>query len=142
MAAKGRTCWLGSGVLVLVLSAGCTSPRVTQAGEVGNLRKVAAAYNAAVAQLGRPPGSEAELRPFLSKEGDPDALLRSPNDGQPYVILYGTDPRKGKTLQPLIIGYEKTGRGGRRFVFTAMNVVEMVDEDFKKGNFPPGHQPN
>jgi len=44
-------------------------------------------------------------------------------------------------LKPLVIGYEKEGSGGDRFVYTAMGVMQMTDEDFEEARFPPGHNP-
>src|SRR5258708_3848894 len=133
----------GACCLALLLIAGCSSrPRVTTAASAENIRKLRAAYLAAVTELKRPPTSEDELRPFLAKEGDPATLLRSPNDGEPFVVLYGADPRTGKDLKPLIIAYEKVGSNGRRLVFTAMGVMEMTNQAFQEANFPPGHKPN
>jgi hypothetical protein len=68
-------------------------------------------------------------------------LLISPNDGQPLVILWGTDPRPDQDPSPLVIGYEKNGKWGQRFVFHTMGVVQMTSADFARARFPGGHQP-
>ena len=68
-------------------------------------------------------------------------MFTSVRDGEPFVIIWGTDPRTGMELKPQVIGYEKEGRGGNRFVFTAMGVMQMTDGDFEEANFPPGHKP-
>ena len=129
------------GCALLLILLGCTSPKTTPTENVENLRKVEEAYRAAIAKLSRPPKDESEFKPFLAKIGDPDKLLRSTNDNQPFVILYGADPRRGMELKPLVIAYEKEGRAGKRSVYTAMGVMEMSDEDFREANFPSGHKP-
>lgn len=133
---RAAVCLLGWLVL-----AGCSSTPPVQVENSENLNKVAQAYREATQKLRHPPKNEAELRPFLEKHGDPDALLRSPNDGQPFVIIWGTDPNAERTLKPGVIGYEKQGTHGRRFVFTAMGVMVMGDDDFEEANFPKGHKP-
>ena len=70
-----------------------------------------------------------------------NSLLTSPNDGQPLVVLWGTDPRADQGNSPLVIGYEKQGKGGGRWVFHTMGVVRMTDADFAQARFPKGHTP-
>jgi hypothetical protein len=112
------------------------------AGDVEGLRKVAAAYTRAVVRTGRPPSGPAELKPHLAPGDDPDRLLISPRDGQPYVIFWGVDSRPGKGGKtPLVIGHEKKGKGGVRFVFLDMGVVSMTDAAFAQANFPEGRGP-
>lgn len=120
--------------------AGCqgSKPDVRPANAEG-LKTVSNAYLQATTKLNRAPKSLDELKPYLPSGTDPNGLLTSPNDGEPYVILWGTDPRAGMDLKPLVIGYEKNGKGGSRFVFTAMGVMQMTDADFKEARFPPGH---
>ena len=90
---------------------------------------------------GQPPRGPEDLRQFLPQDQDQDSLFRSVRDDQPFVIIWGTDPRTGMDLKPLVIGYEKEGSGGDRFVYTAMGVMQMTDEDFEEARFPPGHNP-
>src|SRR5947207_6280163 len=75
--------------LLAVASAGCQSraPAVKE-GESNNLAKIQTAYDSATRKLGRPPANLEELNPHLRELGDPTELLRSPRDGQPYVILW------------------------------------------------------
>ena len=84
-------------LLALVALAGCSSGDGVQEGDAENLRKISVAYTRATDKLGRPPRDAADLKPFLAKDEDLENLFRSPNDGQPYVILWGTDPRTGRT---------------------------------------------
>lgn len=133
-----------AGVLLLLLdAAGCSrSASNVDIGDIEGLRKVAAAYSRAAARTGHPPAKPADLKPFLPEGEDVERLLISPRDGQPYVILWGVDSRPGKGgPTPLVIGYEKKGKNGIRFVFLDMGVVSMTDGDFAKANFPQGHKP-
>jgi len=105
------------------------------------LRGVAAAYNAAIARRGKPPAGPDDIKPFLAEGTSLDDALRSPRDGEPFVIVWGADPRKGMDVKPLVIGYEARGKNGRRMVFTAMGVFAMEDAGFKAARFPEGHSP-
>lgn len=105
------------------------------------LKTVSAAYTACLAKKGKPPASVEELKPFLPADAAPEELLRSPRDGQPFVILWGTDPRKGMDVKPLVIAYEAQGKGGIRMVFTAMGVFAMDASRFAEARFPEGHSP-
>ena len=143
--------YVGTGVLCIALGGlllavpGCGGRSVTEVkaqGEAGeNLNVIAKAYVAATEKNNRPPASVEELKPFLPPGVDQDSLFRSPRDGEPFVIIWGADPRTGMDLKPLVIGYEKQGSGGDRFVFTAMGVMQMAGDDFAQAKFPPGHQP-
>lgn len=127
---------------LLMTSVGC-APRLkqTQAHDAGPLIELSNAYRQATEKLNRAPTSAEELQPYLAQGKDVTSLLTSPADGEPYVILWGTDPREGMDLKPLVIGYEKKGLGGTRFVFTAMGVSLMAEKDFQSAKFPAGHKP-
>src|SRR5688500_13526744 len=87
--------WRGHGFVLLLLPLlGCSSAvdEVPLSGAEKSLTYIALAYGDAHSELGRGPKDADELRPFLKVFGDPDALLISPNDGQPYVIVWGEDP--------------------------------------------------
>lgn len=137
------------GLLVLAAIAGCSStvtpPPSPAAAE--NLRKIALAYNNAVGKNKKPPQNLEQLKPFLKDMGNPEEILRSPGDGQPYVIIWGVTSFSQLNPSvpmgdPVVIAYERNGVDGRRFVATTMgNVVEMSDEEFAKANFPRGHKP-
>ena len=130
--------------LALVLLLGCSpkaknDPATTEVTE--NLRVLANAYLAATQKNNRPPKGPEELKPFLPRGVTDDKVYRSARDGEPFVVIWGADPRKGMDVKPMVIAYEKTGKGGERTVFTAMGVMTMTNDNFTKANFPPGHKP-
>src|SRR5262249_37545185 len=94
------------------------------------------AYHQATKQLGRPPQNAEKLKPFLKQYGDPETILHPPQDGLPYVILWGRNIRTTtiKTMPPPIIAYEQQGVGGTRYVLTVMGIMPMTDEEFQKVN--------
>lgn len=140
---RGR--WALAAILTACLAAGCGRKiQVTDETESKSqeaLRAVATAYNAALSKRGKPPAGPDDVAPFLPKGMSLDDALRSPQDNQPFVIIWGTDPRKGMDVNPLVIGYEAQGKNGRRMVFTAMGVFSMTDSRFKEARFPEGHTP-
>lgn len=134
------TRWFGSFVL-LVAFVGCSGQPVAQPQDPGTLNELSRVYLAATVGLDRAPTSPQELQPYLPPGKTVDELLTSSNDRQPYVVAWGADPRSGMDLKPLVIAYEKQGSNGSRFVFTAMGVMLMSNEDFKEARFPAGHTP-
>ena len=83
-------------VLILATAAvGCGQRDVVNNGPAGvrNLRSVAKAYSVTATRV-RPPTCVEDIMPVLKEIGDPGELLRSPRDGQPYVIVWGIDYRK------------------------------------------------
>lgn len=124
----------------LVFGLGCSSSASRRAAEdladAENLTKIERAFDRAFQKLDQPPANADQLKPFLREFGDPDALLRSPRDGQPYVILWGVNFRKGSFAEPwTIIAHEKDGAEGKRSVLTIMGVRSMSDEEFAKASF-------
>ncbi len=111
------------------------------------LSKIALAYLDAHSRLGHGPKNAEELKPSLKDFGNPDELLVSPNDGQPYVIVWGVDPTRGGPTEYKgmwqILAYERQGTSGRRAVTDIrgrpMNVPE---EDFSKLTFVGRHKPS
>jgi hypothetical protein len=124
-------------VFVLVLTwmafaaEGCAErPPPQEDPAVVNLRKIVQAYDAAEYKLHRGARSEEELRRFFAEAGatgDPDQYLRSPRDGQPYVVLYGAalDP-DGRNI---IFAHEKDGVEGQRYVITLSRDVKLLTGD-------------
>ena len=108
-----------------------------------NLMKIGSAYIQFNAKNKRPPKSVEEIKPLLKEFGSIDRLLRSPRDGEPYVICWGVDllvPAKWARSTP-ILAYEKRGAEGTRYVLTTLrSVQQMSDEQFEQASFPPGHQ--
>ena len=131
-------------LLLIILVSGCSGDgdEITPEVEVGeNLSTIADAYQLATEKNRQPPKGPDDLKPFLPQDVDQDTLFRSVRDGEPFVIIWGTDPREGMDIKPLVIGYEKEGKGGDRYVFTAMGVMQMTDDDFAEARFPSGHNP-
>lgn len=138
---RHRFARLAACVGLLLLVSGCSGGTQVQTSDDRPLRTLSTAYLQATQKLNRPPKSAEELKDFVPAGTDVNSLLTSPTDGKPYVILWGTDPRAGLDLKPLVIGYEKEGLKGVRSVFTAMGVSLMGPEDFKEAKFPEGHTP-
>jgi hypothetical protein len=133
------------------LALGCGSSKPVVVDSVAsqkNLQRIAGAYAMFAAKQGRPPKDLNDLKPQL--EGGPDKLvasevLRSPDDGEEYVIIYGVSVIElaQKGINPnVVIAYEKNGSGGKRWVLKMPSqVLQMTDAEFKKAPFPPGSQP-
>jgi hypothetical protein len=109
-----------------------------------NLMHIGTAYDRFTTRHAQAPTGVEQLRPFLKELGDPDELLRSPRDGEPYAICWGVDLRvrpKWATSTP-VLAYEKRGADGKRYVLTTLRSVSlMTDQEFKQASFPPGHLP-
>jgi hypothetical protein len=111
-----------------------------------NLTSIALAYLEAHSRLGRGPQSAEELKPFLKEFGDPEALLTSPNDGQPYVVVWGADPNRGgptgyRQIWP-VLAYERKGTGGKRAITDVRGrPLTIPEEDFSQLTFVGGHKP-
>jgi hypothetical protein len=105
--------------------------------DVVNLDKIQAAYLAALTRNGKAPADAKDAWPFLKEQGDPEKLLTSPVDGEPYVIFWGIDWRKTPiaSMPPPIIAHERVGKDGKRYVLTVMGVQSMTDEQFGKATF-------
>src|SRR5262245_41109522 len=101
-------------VFVLAIAiAGCggASPNLPEGPPTSyqNLGAINAAYVKATQTLGRPPRGREELVRFLQDVGDAAKILRSPDDGEDYVILWNVPPRQIGT----IVAYEKRGKDGK-----------------------------
>jgi hypothetical protein len=107
---------------------------------------IALAYNEAHSKLGHAPKNAEEIKPFLKEFGDADELLVSPNDRQPYVVVWGADPSRGGPTDYRgmwqIIAYEQKGAGGKRAVTDIRGrPLTVPEEDFPKLTFVRGHKP-
>jgi hypothetical protein len=142
----------GCGVLLCLALAGCGSSAKPVVGRVDdsrqNLQKIGIAYSQAAQKLNRPPRNVDELMPFLQEGLGPVKardVLRSPNDGQEYVIVWGVDFGQLALTRGdpyVVFAYERTGKGGKRQVLKPpVEVLLMTDSEFQKAPFPPGHQP-
>jgi hypothetical protein len=112
------------------------------------LLKIGEAYRRATHRLGHPPANFEELKPSLLDAKDEQ--LRSANDGEQFVIIYGVDydklpvPDDGKFA---IAAYEKKGAGAKRYVLRIsprpfpLAADLLSDEQWKHAAFPPGYTP-
>jgi hypothetical protein len=116
---------------------------LTQAEE--RLKWIAMAYGDANSKNDKPPTGPEDLKPFLKDHGNPDEILVSPNDNQPFVIVWGKAPAGGPTeykgLFP-VLAYERKGSGGARAVTDIRGrPLTVPAEDFAKLKFVGGHVP-
>ena len=130
--------------LVGLALAGCSSrPKQQEEPAAFRLRKIAQAYQLASDLRGKPPRSAQELSRFfkeLGETGDPEELLRSPRDGEPYVIVFGVD--FDSQARDTVLGYEKTGAEGTRYVLTLSREVKLLkNEEFARATFAKDHKP-
>jgi hypothetical protein len=143
-----RSLWRCFPILLAALSlAGCFSRKVVNRPTTpteDRLYKIGKAYQRASSRLNRAPVDFEELQPDL-EPGDSEDLLRSPNDGEPFVILWGVDYR---TLPPnpksphTVAAYEQRGTNGKRYVLRfPLEVAHLSNEELGKAVFPPGHSP-
>jgi hypothetical protein len=137
-----------AGLLVCLGGLGCGGsgeppPAVAAGGESYlHLRTIKSAYMNATRALDRPPQNLEELMPFLKKLADPSIILRSPDDGEEYKILYGVDvfnAQREDRRWP-VLAFEQRGKDGMRWVLEVKEARRQSDEDFKKALFPPGYK--
>jgi len=138
-------------LVVCTLLAGCGSSApvvIEEDASRQNLQRIGVAYAQVSAKLNRPPRDLRELSDAIA-EGPEKILagevLRSPNDGEEYVVVMNVDFRQlamARGNVDVVIAYEKRGKNGRRYVLKPpTHVLVMSDEEFKAASFPPGHQP-
>jgi hypothetical protein len=118
--------------LVGAVLCGCSRSRGVASKDTENLTSIRKAYMAATTRLGRPPKNLEELEPSLKTEGNVDELLVSPNDGLPYIIVFGADPRRH------VIAYEQKGADGVRMVVDQTQLPRrLANDQFDLLTFPP-----
>jgi len=136
---------LGGCVALAVLGlAGCgtkVAPEPPKGSVHANLEAICNAYRKASMELKRPAKLE-EFKNALKGYGDPEQLLISPRDGQPFVLVIGTDIwAEPRPTNPLIIAYEKVGKDGQRFTVMANGTVApFTDEEMSNFRFAAGHK--
>ncbi len=130
-------------LLVVTLLAGCGRGGKARERDVteDRLYKIGKAYIQACYDLERAPESFGEIKPFIEGETSDDMVV-SPNDGQPFVILWGVDFARlppGKEDPFTVGGYEKHGKDGMRYVLRfPIRVGKMTEEEFQRAVFPSG----
>jgi hypothetical protein len=120
--------------LAALLVVGCSARNQEEPSkEEQAIVNVALAYRDASNALGRGPTNEQEIKPYLKKYGDPEQLLVSPNDGQPYQFTWGITP--GRLTKSAVgrrfLVHEKTGKNGKRYAVDLMlKAHHLTDEEF------------
>ncbi|QDU28150.1 hypothetical protein ETAA8_32500 [Anatilimnocola aggregata] len=131
---------------LLLLTACTVKPKSREDETTTDFRQISRAYDLVIDGKKRPPKDVSELRPILhdlhqAKMGDePDKVLTSARDGQPYVIIYNVPLGLDGSNDVFI--YEKNGANGARYVMTVGRVVSQVaDSSFFHQSFAKGHRP-
>ncbi|MCE9528630.1 MAG: hypothetical protein K8R36_21505 [Planctomycetales bacterium] len=134
-------------LFLLSVAAGCSDPgRSNKAEQESALKPIARFYGVYVnLHQGKPPRGENEFKAFLKEAKnaemlkaqyeitDIDKMLISPRDNKPFVIFYGAMSTSLGPGGAPVVGYEKEGVKGKRFVASAVGAVEEVDEStFRK----------
>jgi len=130
-----------SGLVAVAFAFGCGPPTPDKpaANSYENLGAINAAYFKATKKMGRPPAKLADIEPFLRENGEPEILLTSPVDGEPYVIVWGIDiQRMLDRNTPPVVAYEKTGKDGKRFVSNGHLILQFTDDQFEKAKASAG----
>lgn len=141
-AAMGRAMAVGFSIAFAIGCSGKPADRKLSETE-DRLYTFGKAYIQASAVLKRGPKEFSEIKSYLPANA-PSDLLRSPNDGEEFVILWGVDFNKLPVgSDPYYIGaYEKNGKNGKRYVLRfPIGVLSMTDAELKSAGFPPGHKP-
>lgn len=110
-----------------------------------NLDRIGDAYVRATMTLRRPPENLQELEPVLAMQGKPEDILRSPNDGEDFVIVWGVELRRLKAQGNAVpvVAYEKKGKDGKRYVLRGRaEVILLTDGQLKAATFPAGYTPS
>jgi hypothetical protein len=93
-----------------------------------NLQVIYRAYKMTEIRTQHTPQKLADIAAHFGDD-DPDAVLTSPSDQEPYVIAWGTNTVKN---QSALIAYERNGRDGKRFAINSRgHVLTLTEEEFK-----------
>jgi hypothetical protein len=131
--------------VVLLPLSGCGGnpeiPKIPE--EQQNILYILRAYCKFNGERQRTPASLDELKPLLKEFGDPEKIVRSPRDGQPYVLVGGLDISRVPSGGVLpVVAYERIGVDGKRQVIDLRGTIRLLTpEEFGKLKFPPSHKP-
>ena len=129
-------------VVLILLAPGCgRAPQTKENPAADRLRRILLAFDAVAYEKKRGPRDAEEIKPFLkgpSGKDDPNEALRSPNDGEPFVILWGINLETIADINT-VVAYEKKGAGGKRYGITAARIVKPIgDAEATDGKTAPG----
>jgi len=122
---------LGMLSLPVLASCGGSQEYIPTGPEAEQLRQLAVAYMQHIASHnGRAPKSEKNFRKYIKyvlqyDEAQIDAMLMSPRDGEPYVVVYNVRVTGSK---PVVVAYEQSGKDGKRYIAFDFGGVEIADE--------------
>jgi hypothetical protein len=106
-----------------------------------NLEAIGNAYLRSTTQHNHPPTGREELAEAIRLSGQSEDVLRSPNDGEEFVLVWNVELRRLKAYgnSVPILAYEKQGKNGRRYVLRGRaDVVLLSDSQLRASVFPPG----
>ncbi len=132
---------------VLVLLGGCArKPAAREDETTMDFRQIARVYESIQGYHNRPPKDLDQIKQYLTdlhtdgQNDEPEKVLTSSRDGQPYVIILGA--QFGVPPGTQIMFYEKQGAEGKRYVIHAdRQVRQLTDEEFRQATFANGHRP-
>ena len=132
------------------LIAGCGGETVSLDDQTSRyLSELGQAYMTFMIAEKRHPKSLEEIRQTLQTlhraeyASDPELVMRSPRDGQPFVVILGAASKgDGGRDKSTIWAYEQTGVEGKRYVLMLSSDVQLLtDEEFARAEFAAGHKP-
>jgi hypothetical protein len=117
----------------------CNSRKKTLEREQSGLKKLSVLYGQFLSQHGgQPPANKDEFKKFVTSlaSGDsssagvdnPEKVFISDRDNKPYVVLYGKPKGPPGPAGSPVIAYEQEGKGGKRWVASALGALEEVDD--------------
>jgi len=124
-------------LVCIVALAGCREA-ATQARQrqSSHLRSLLTLFNLAESKLGHRPANEAEFKSFIKDKGQAtldalhlasvDDLFISDHDGQPFIVLYGEQP-KGPTHE--VVACEQKGVEGKRLAGYSLGAIFEIDDE-------------
>ena len=90
-----------------------------------------------------PPQQTAELAAALKSFGKPEEILKSPNDGHEFIIVYGVKLQMLKATgnEVPVVAFEKFGKDGKRYVLRGRNgITQLTDDELRDAKFPDGYK--
>jgi hypothetical protein len=129
-------------LLGITVAAGCDGgTRVIPPTDASYLRGIVRTYVTAAQNLGRPPKDIEEIKAIYAPvDPDPSKYVRSPRDGEEFVVVWGLDLNSASA--ETVVAYEREGVDGKRMVVTADSTVkEVTDDELKQMKFPKGYKP-
>ena len=143
LSAWRRLAW----ILGLLVAAGCSRARPVEPNQTESAACSRSATPTAtpLRDCGTLPKISRSFSPIWARARTED-LLRSPNDGEKFVVIWGVNfdrlPRTQGGSPYVVAVYEQKGVGGKRYVLRfPLSTCRMTDEQWKTASFPPGYTP-